>query len=52
MSIDSAWVSFRRFAHHAEDGQAVGALFVVEVDHAVDAGRIDRAVCREKACRR
>ena len=38
---------FRRFAHNAEDGEAVGAAFEIEIDHAIDALKIERAVVGE-----
>ena len=34
----------RCLAHHAEDGDAVDAGLDIEIDHAVDAGEVDRTI--------
>ena len=38
---------FRRFAHDAENGEAVRAALEVEIDHPVDAAEVERARVRE-----
>ena len=44
ISSASAGVELRRLAHDAEDGEAVDAGGLVEVDHAVERGGVEGAV--------